>query len=235
MNRSSSDLSSPESRSKDLPNNQLIQLISSQIAPLGYQVIYIELLAHPERALRVYIDHLDPSPDQGIGIEDCVKVSRALDEFLDTNLEIQPLLPSAYELEVSSPGVNRPLRTSNDFQRFAGQEVRIHLFRPLTAEEMGNDLYQGKNSKQKNFLGTLMGFEDNKVRLFISSSGGVGKKPGLKSNKKKKPEKSSQTDENSAKLTTNSAEGNSITIPLPLISKANLEPVFSFEGSDERE
>jgi len=210
--------------------DQLIQLISPWIAPLGYQVIYLEIQSQRQKVLRIYIDHLDGSSSEGvsqsigqaIGIEDCVKVSRLLDEQLDQIPEVQTYLPGAYELEVSSPGVDRPLRTNQDFQRFAGQEVRVHLYRPLTGDEIENPDYQEKNPKQKNFLGTLVGLQNSKVVLLVDS---VNSKD--KAAKTKKPGKAEKT----AELTTNSVEGLRVAIPLPLISKANLEPHFDFEGA----
>jgi ribosome maturation factor RimP len=208
-------------------HNQLIQLISPWITPLGYQIIHLEVQSHRQKVLRIYIDHLAENSLAGaIGIEDCVKVSRALDEQLDQSPEVQALLPGAYELEVSSPGVDRPLRTAQDFVRFAGKEARIHIYRPLTAEEIQNSTYQQKNPKQKNFLGMLGGLENSKIVLLVSTHDQGSTQPRKKSKAK-----------NNASLETNSVEGNRITIPLPLISKANLEPQFDFdfEGSNERE
>jgi len=202
------------------PHDQLIQLISPWVTPLGYQIIHIEVQSHRQKVLRIYIDHVDGSSAGAIGIEDCVKVSRILDEQLDQMPEVQSLLPGAYELEVSSPGVDRPLRTAQDFQKFAGQEVRIHVFRPLTGEEIENSSYQEKNPKQKNFLGVLVGLQDSKIVLSIFQN---DKAP-------KKPRKKSKADSN-VSLSTNSVEGLRVAIPLPLISKANLEPQFDFEAA----
>ena len=197
----------------------LIELINPLILPLGYEVVYLETVTHhrEHKTLRLFIDFAQASK-QAIGIEDCVKVTRAIDEPLDQIPELDELLNEIfrgpYELEVSSPGVDRPLRLEKDFERFSGQEARIHLFRPLSAEEIENAAYQAKNPKQKNFVGTLLGVKrensNSKVRLGISS--GPAEKPGKKG--KTKP----------AKPATNSVE--EVTIPLPLISKANLEPKF---------
>ena len=216
-------MSSPASEltSRTPPHDQLFELISSRIITLGYQLVHLEIQLHKQKILRVFIDHLEP---KGIGIEDCVKVSRALDEFLDETPLVSSLLPSTYELEVSSPGADRPLRTASDFERFQGREVRIHVYRPLQEDEINNPKYLAKNPKQKNFLGTLIGFQEGKVVLCLAS------KDHEKGNSSKKAKA-----KNKAQPNTNSVEEMKITIPLPLISKANLEPHFDFEASDERE
>jgi ribosome maturation factor RimP len=167
-----------------------------------------------------------------IGIEDCVRVSKALDEPLDQIPEVGSLLSGTYELEVSSPGMNRALRLPGDFKKFVGSRVRVHVYRPLTGEELNNVNYQTANPKQKNFLGILSGFQESKVVLSLS----LGEK---KSKKESRPVKQTGTKKKDS-LPTNSEEETVmnekiIMIPLPLISKANLEPEFNFEGSDERE
>lgn len=207
MSRLLSNTSSQESS-----QDQLIGVISPWLAPLGYQIVYLEVQSHRQKVLRIFIDFLDGQ--KTIGIEDCVKVTKALDPFLDQNSEINALLPGSYELEVSSPGADRPLRTLNDFQRFQGRQVKVHVYRPMTADELANAPYQERNPKQKNFLGTLTKVEDGKIILSLPT-GTSGKK--------------------SKTAITNSAEGTQIAIPLPLISKANLEPQFDFEGGHERE
>ena len=191
----------------------LLNAICVLIAPLGYEVIYLEAQTHRQKVLRIYIDHLVPGAKKGIGIEDCARVSRALDEPLELLPEVEAVFKGSYELEVSSPGVDRPLRRLKDFERFSGQEARIHTFRPLTVDEIGNSGYQSRNPKQKNFVGTLKGLQDNKILLAVSANDGASK-----SSKKGKGTKA-QPDTNSAEV---------VMIPLPLISKANLEPKFEF-------
>src|SRR5436309_1286211 len=90
------------------PQHGLIELISQWITPLGYRVIHIEIQSHRQRLLRIFIDRLEDS-SEAIGIEDCVRVTRALEGPLEENPEIESLLPGTYELEVSSPGIDRPL------------------------------------------------------------------------------------------------------------------------------
>lgn len=194
---------------------RLIGLVQPLLQPLGYEVVHVEVQTARQKVLRVFIDHLGSASTEGtIGVEDCVKATKALDEPLDQISEIDALFQGAYDLEVSSPGVDRPLRTENDFDRFAGRQVRIHTFRPLNEGEIANAPYLAKNPKQKNFLGKLEGFRDGKVRLSLVPLD--GKATGKKG---KAPSKAPTPATNSA------AE---ITIPLPLISKANIEPEFDF-------
>jgi ribosome maturation factor RimP len=225
------------------PHARLIELISPLVFPLGYRIIDLEIQSHRQKILRIFIDHLESSFGKEkigtdkvepvkIGIEDCVRVSKALDEPLDQIPEVESLLSGAYELEISSPGISRALRMAGDFDKYAGSKVRIHTYRPLTAEEINNANYQAANPKQKNFLGILSGFRESKVVLSLS----LGEKKSKKEGRSVKKTGFKKGDS----LPTNSEEEimmneKLIMIPLPLISKANLEPDFDFEGSDERE
>lgn len=205
--------------------DRLIASISPWVEPLGYEIVHLEVQTHRGAVLRIFIDRLlesstAESANEGIGVEDCAKVARALDEPLDQLPELEAIFHGSYELEVSSPGVDRPLRKETDYERFSGREVRIHVYRPLTAEEIENSGYLTKNPKQKHFLGTLKGLKNGKVLLALGRDNGA-------LDKKKKPKGKKA----SASSTTNSAE--EVMIPLPLISKANLEPDFSV--LDERE
>jgi ribosome maturation factor RimP len=93
--------------------------------------------------VRVYIDRpADWPPSAGpIGLEDCERVSRELGAVLD----VEDPLPHAYSLEVSSPGLDRPLRTAAHFQRYSGETAKITLSRPLDG--------------RRNFKGTLRGVD----------------------------------------------------------------------------
>jgi ribosome maturation factor RimP len=204
------------------PHENLIQVVSQWIHPLGYQVVHIEVQTHRQKILRIFIDHLEFSSEKAIGIEDCVRVSRAIEESLDQSQDVDKTFDGSYELEVSSPGVERPLRTLQDFERFSNREIRVNVYRALTHEEIENTLYHAKNPKQKNFLGQLLGLRGDKIVLKITEKSGD---LGLKRAKSKQK----------ALPNTNSVEGSEILIPLPLISKAHLEPQFDFERSDESE
>ncbi|MEK6580645.1 MAG: ribosome maturation factor RimP [Bdellovibrionota bacterium] len=202
---------------------RIMLAIDSVIEPLGYETVYLDIQNQRQKILRVFIDFNHPSPGRGIGIEDCVAVTRALDEPLNGLSEVDSVFQGTYELEVSSPGVDRPLRRAKDFDKFKGREIRISVYRPLTADELGNLGYQQKNPKQKNFIGTLRGFENEKILLDASALD--GKKAGKKGNTGKSKK--------SGKTTEQKTGDSEIQIPLELVSKANLEP--DFEALDERE
>lgn len=91
----------------------LRDLLESSIEALDYELVHLEW---SDRVLRVYID----APG-GILVEDCATVSRQLSAVLD----VEDLLQSAYSLEVSSPGLDRPLAKPAHFQRFIGSRVRV--------------------------------------------------------------------------------------------------------------
>ncbi len=95
----------------------LRNLLEPPVEALGYELLYLELAAHGgDNVLRVYID----APG-GIQVDDCVAVSRQLSALLD----VEDPLKSAYQLEVSSPGLDRPLVKPEHFRRFVGSRARI--------------------------------------------------------------------------------------------------------------
>jgi len=147
--------------------DKIIDCIDSRISSLGYEVVAIETQKSHQRILRVFIDFIESNPSRAIGIEDCVKATRAIDEPLDDISEVQELFKGPYELEVSSPGLNRPLKKEKDFIRFQGERAKIHVYRSLSAEELNDDEYYNHHSKQKIFLGILEGFENKNIKLKI--------------------------------------------------------------------
>ena len=236
----------------DARTSVIIESLRPLVEPLGYEILHLEVQNSREKVLRLYIDFntengtaIGPPVGPAVGIEDCVKVTRALNEVLgdedeeeenpaprsvepigsrsEVALKIDSLFSGPYELEVSSPGVDRPLRHSGDFIRFEGQDARIHTFRPLTGEEAMNADYIAKNPKQKNFLGTLRGLSEKNVVIDLSAQDGVSKKLSKTALKKAAQ----------AGLRTDVPNERRIHIPLSVISKANLEPDFNFIQGDE--
>jgi ribosome maturation factor RimP len=111
-----------------MADQELARFIESRVEELGYEVVELERAGSPRRPiLRLRIDRPATAESQGITHEDCRLVSRALEEMLDARENLAP----GYVLEVSSPGVERPLVRAADFRRFAGQEVVLQGAAPL--------------------------------------------------------------------------------------------------------
>lgn len=97
-----------------------------QLKNLGYYFADVEYVRIKDNQyLKLYIDSLD---GKSITISDCENVSRYLDEKLDCEV---PMLNKEYILEVSSPGVERPLRRVSDYQKFLGSKIQVKLYKPL--------------------------------------------------------------------------------------------------------
>ena len=96
----------------------LEQLIDKTVTQLGYELVDLDVQTGWRGVLRIYIDK-----KEGIELADCALVSRQLSDFLD----VEDPLPGHYVLEVSSPGVERRLRTLEHFDRFCGLEVAVQL------------------------------------------------------------------------------------------------------------
>ena len=119
-----------------------------EIEKLGYDVVEIEYSKKSDGMnLVFYIDH-----DNGITMEDCEKVSREIDDLLE---EVNPTDDQPYILSVSSPGIDRPLKTERDFKRNLNKEIEVTLFAKI-------------NGKKK-FVGTLTGFDE--TSFAINSNG----------------------------------------------------------------
>ncbi|UXI69741.1 ribosome maturation factor RimP [Tahibacter amnicola] len=107
-----------------MKDDELLQLIHPVVADLGLECLGIEYA--PSRGnslLRIYID----APERGITIEDCEAVSREISAQMDVNDPIE----GRYTLEVSSPGIDRPLFTPAQFERFTGEVAKIALNLPV--------------------------------------------------------------------------------------------------------
>ncbi len=136
-----------------------LKTLESLAAPVcaAQGVELVDVTLQPEQGgpvLRVLIDVLNaetlPNGVGGVTLEDCTRVSRALSSVLDDEA-YSGLLPSRYRLEVSSPGIERPLVKAQDFERFTGRIAQVQTKRPL--------------SERKVFTGTLVGLRDGLVVL----------------------------------------------------------------------
>lgn len=102
--------------------DQLEEVLATHVEALGYEYVELERAGSRSRPiLRLRIDLPDSRPGHGVTVEDCARVTRELESLLDE----KPELAGKYLLEVSSPGLERPLVRRRDFERFAGQEVAL--------------------------------------------------------------------------------------------------------------
>lgn len=117
--------------------------------PRNFEIVDVEYVKEAgEYYLRVYIDK-----EGGISLNDCEEVSRALSEVLD----VKDPIKDNYFLEVSSPGLDRPLKKDKDFVRYAGRDVEIKLYKPMNGS--------------KQFEGELVGLtEDNNIKVIIDDN-----------------------------------------------------------------
>jgi len=105
--------------------DQLIRQLEPVIESAGFELVELEFSPVSRRALlRVFIDRTD---GEHVTLDDCERASRAVSAVLDAADPIE----RAYELEVSSPGFDRPLRTREHFERFLGSEARVELGAPV--------------------------------------------------------------------------------------------------------
>lgn len=110
---------------------KLNELIQPLVEDLGYEFVGLEYNNNPKNSvLRIYID-----VEQGVDVEDCARVSRETAALLD----VKDPIKSQYNLEVSSPGLDRPLFTPAHFEEFSGQQAQINLYGP----QEGRRKYQG--------------------------------------------------------------------------------------------
>jgi ribosome maturation factor RimP len=100
-------------------NDDLEKLVEQEVAAVGYEVVEVRRGGTRTRpTVDVRIDRRD---GEGITVDDCARVSRALEQVLDGS----PLVSERYVLEVSSPGVERPLKRPSDWRRFVGRKAKV--------------------------------------------------------------------------------------------------------------
>jgi ribosome maturation factor RimP len=120
-------------------------LIAPTVEAMGYRTVRVLLAGGRHRAsLQVMVEPADGRP---LGLEDCRSISRALSALLD----VEDPIAGAYTLEVSSPGIDRPLTRADDYVRFAGHEARLETRAPVDG--------------RRRFRGRLVGLESDRVRI----------------------------------------------------------------------
>ena len=124
----------------------VLELIEPSLTDLGYEVVRIRCHGDGRPVLQVMIDRADSAD---VAVEDCTLVSRTVSVLLD----VSDPIAGAYELEVSSPGLDRPLTRAKDFQSFSGNEARIELKAAIEG--------------RRRFRGRLLGLDGDVVRMAV--------------------------------------------------------------------
>jgi len=120
---------------------KLQQIVDDVVTSMGYELVGVEYsMRNKSGLLRIYID-----TEQGIVLDDCQAVSHQLSGVLD----VEDPIPGNYDLEISSPGLDRPIFKAADFDRFAGKMVKIKLVTTVDG--------------RKNFKGMLKGVQEKEV------------------------------------------------------------------------
>ncbi len=136
------------------PAQRVAALAEPVLADMGFRLVRVKMSGP---TLQIMAER----PDGTFSIDDCEAVSRALSPLLD----VEDVIPSRYHLEVSSPGIDRPLVRPTDFEVWAGHEVKIEMAVPVAG--------------RKRFKGNLEGYAEGEVRLFIENPEGATKEPVL--------------------------------------------------------
>ena len=128
---------------------QVRRLLEPIIVREGFELVEVEWAREGAAwVLRLYLDR-----PGGVNVDQCQELSRIVEPVLDVEDFIEP----TYSLEVSSPGVNRPLRKPADFERFAGQRAHVKTYAPVDAP----------GGPRKNWTGTLRGFKEGAVEIEV--------------------------------------------------------------------
>lgn len=129
-------------------NAVLNELLEPVVSGLGYELVGIEYLPQGRRSLlRIYIDQ-----EKGIAVEDCEAVSRQVSAVMD----VEDPIKGEYTLEVSSPGLDRPLFIEAHYKRFIGEKAKIRLHSPING--------------QRKFMGVLVDAVDGKILLSVEGN-----------------------------------------------------------------
>jgi ribosome maturation factor RimP len=134
---------------KTAMDRRLADIITPVIEGLGFELVRVRLMGGRTRVLQIMADR----PDGGIGVEECGSISTAVSAVLD----VEDPIEENYVLEVSSPGIDRPLTRLKDFEAWKGWEARVET----------TELIDGR----RRFKGDLAGVEGEEVLITIEDSG----------------------------------------------------------------
>lgn len=131
---------------KTLLEDKIEQIIEGSLNQIGYDVVRVKMMGSENKTLQIMIDQRDRSD---ITIDDCEKASKLISALLDVDDPIS----DAYNLEVSSPGLDRPLVKLEHFKRFIGSEAKINLDRPM------------EGSTRKRYNGKIVAVEGKLIKI----------------------------------------------------------------------
>ena len=129
--------------------SHLEPIIAPAVEASGYRLVRLRLMGGKRKILQVMAERADGRMD----VEDCARLSRALSDFLDH----EDVMEGEYLLEVSSPGIDRPLTRLSDFARWSGHEARLDLLAP-------------DSSGRKRFKGRLLGLDGSDVVIDVEGT-----------------------------------------------------------------
>lgn len=135
---------------------QLTQLINPVVVNAGFELVRVSLIEGPSLTLQIMLE--DPATGQ-MKVDDCARVSRKISQILD---EVDPI-KSEYMLEVSSPGIDRPLTRLKDFDRWSGHDAKVELTAGISLN----------GADRKRFQGPLLGIDGENIRIEVEGLGEV--------------------------------------------------------------
>ena len=122
----------------------ITQMIEPSLTAMGYRIVRVVVTSGRRSTLQVMAERVDDVP---MTVDDCATISRSVSALLD----VADPIAGAYTLEISSPGVERPLKKAQDFERFTGQKAKIVVREPV--------------ENQRAWIGVLAGFSDGRISL----------------------------------------------------------------------
>ena len=126
------------------PANRVANLITAPLRDMGFELVRAQISGAQRPTLQIMAEHIDHA---NMTVEDCAIISRALSALFD----VEDAIEGAYTLEVSSPGLDRPLTRAGEYERFAGYEARVELPDPLAG--------------RRRFRGRILGLFGDVVRI----------------------------------------------------------------------
>ena len=127
--------------------DELIELVNPILDDLGFELVDLDYSREGQDLfLRVFVDKTG-----GVNLDDCASVSREIGALL----EVENVIADAYRLEVSSPGIDRPLKRPADFERFTGERIKVKTKDSVDPDDRGH--------ARKTFSGELVGIKEGRI------------------------------------------------------------------------